>query len=229
MSALDRDERVAIARLRAMGELLPTALDRRLADIGITSFEFMLLEALAEAEDRTLRMTALALRTNATLPRLSRVVTSLERKGLVVRSACESDRRATNATLTDDGVAVYREALPIHTDAVRALVLGGLGDGGPGRVADLALSILATLDPDRTAALAEPACGADPAEGVADGEGCAADPAPGTEGVAAEPACSADPAPTAQAPALSVPACGADPIPAPAEAPCPADLVSARR
>ncbi|SJM62146.1 Transcriptional regulator, MarR family [Actinomycetales bacterium JB111] len=202
---------MAIARLRAMGELLPTALDRRLTDIGITSFEFMLLEALAEAEDRTLRMTALALRTNATLPRLSRVVSSLERKGLIVRSACESDRRATNATLTDDGVDVYREALPIHTDAVRTQVLGGLGEGGAGRVADLALSILATLDPDRTAALAKPACNADPepaAEESAEGEACAADPAPAV-GDGAEPACAADPVPAR----------------AGAEAPCPADPV----
>lgn len=211
MSALDRDERVAIARLRAMGELLPTALDRRLADVGITSFEFMLIEALAEADERTLRMTALALRTNATLPRLSRVVTSLERKGLVLRSACEADRRATNATLTDDGLAVYRRALPIHTDAVRTLVLGGLGDGGPGLVANLALSILATLDPDRAGAPVEPECAADPAPVAtcpadpveAEAKTCAADPEPVAE-AAPGAVCAADPAPTAEpAPALS--------------------------
>ena len=43
---------------------------------------------LSEAPERTLRMTALAARTNATLPRLSRVISGLEQSGLVVREPC---------------------------------------------------------------------------------------------------------------------------------------------
>ena len=60
MDELRYDERVAIARLRALLELLPTALDRRLAATGLTSFEFTLLEALHEAEAGRLRLSALA-------------------------------------------------------------------------------------------------------------------------------------------------------------------------
>jgi hypothetical protein len=41
-------------------------------------------------------MTALALRTNATLPRLSHVVRRLEDRGLVDRFPCPEDGRATN-------------------------------------------------------------------------------------------------------------------------------------
>ena len=44
-------------------------------------------------------MTALASRTNATLPRLSRVISRLEDAGLVERTPCPEDRRATNAVL----------------------------------------------------------------------------------------------------------------------------------
>lgn len=171
MSELNQQERVAIARLRAMLEMLPTALDRELASAGITSFEFTLLEALYEAEAQTLRLSALAARTNATLPRLSRVVDSLERKGLVARSSCPIDRRATNATLLPAGAAVYRQALPLHSAAVRSLVFGGLGDDGPAQIADVALAILTRLDPDRRLAATEGACGADPAPNV-----CGADP-----------------------------------------------------
>ena len=82
MTSLSQPERVAVARLQALLELLPTALDRQLQSAGVTAFEYTLLEALAESEYRRLRLSALAARTNATLARLSRVVTSLERKGL---------------------------------------------------------------------------------------------------------------------------------------------------
>ncbi|SEN82066.1 MarR family winged helix-turn-helix transcriptional regulator [Cryobacterium luteum] len=41
----------------------------------------------------------------------SRVVTGLERKGLVQRAACEEDGRATNAVLTPDGEKAYEAAV----------------------------------------------------------------------------------------------------------------------
>jgi DNA-binding MarR family transcriptional regulator len=58
---------------------------------------------LSESPHRTLRMTALAARANARLPRLSHVVRRLEERGLVERSACPQDACATNARLTDEG------------------------------------------------------------------------------------------------------------------------------
>lgn len=189
MEELRYDERVAIARLRALLELLPTALDRQLASAGITSFEFTLLEALHEAEAGRLRLSALASRTNATLPRLSRVVNSLERKGLVTRAPCAEDGRATNALLTPDGERSYQETRPVYEEAVRRMILDGLGDGGAGRLADLSYAILDRLDPDhRLAVTTDASCAADPAPGgltdPADPAACPADP----------PACPADPA-----------------------------------
>lgn len=147
MERLRHDERVALARLNALLELLPAALDRHLAPTGLTSFEFTLLEALHEAG--RLRLSALASRTNATLPRLSRVVTGLERKGLVARVACQQDGRATNAVLTPAGERAFRESRPLHEDAVRHLVLAGLDDDGVARLAELSYAILTKLDPDR--------------------------------------------------------------------------------
>lgn len=164
---LSHEQRVAVARLHALLELLPTALDKELIPAGITSFEFTLLEALYEADSFRLRLSALAARTNATLARLSRVVTSLERKGLVVRAPCEEDGRATNAVLTDEGTTVYRESTPLYADAVQRMILSGLDDAGVEQIAGLSMAILRKLDPDRrltiTAEESEVACAADPA------------------------------------------------------------------
>ncbi|SEJ52522.1 MarR family winged helix-turn-helix transcriptional regulator [Demequina mangrovi] len=187
-TALRHGERVAVARLHAMLELLPSALDKQLSPASLTAFEFTLLEALAEADGHRLRLSALASRTNATLPRLSRVVTGLERKGLVARAACPEDGRASNAVLTDAGREAFHDTRPLHADAVRAMVLDGLTDAEVDALADLTLKILGRLDPDRrltvTADL-ETACAADPAPCDADPAPCAADPAP---------ECPADPA-----------------------------------
>ena len=101
---LDDEQQAAWVRLIAMVELLPGVLDTQLRrEADLTHFEYFLLAMLSEAPQRTLRMTALAVRTNATLPRLSHVVRRLEDRGLVERFPCPADRRATNARLTGTG------------------------------------------------------------------------------------------------------------------------------
>ena len=163
-TALTYDQRVAVARLHALLELLPTALDKELAPAGITSFEFTLLEALHEADGHRLRLSALASRTNATLARLSRVVSSLERKELVLRAPCEEDGRATNAVLTEVGETVFLESNGLYADAVQRMVLDGLDDAGVDQLANLSYAILSKLDPERRLTI------------TADGVSCAADP-----------------------------------------------------
>ena len=70
---LDEEERAAWLRLVAVVELLPGVLDAQLRrDAGLSHFDYFTLAMLSEAPERTLRMSALAQRTNATLPRLSR-------------------------------------------------------------------------------------------------------------------------------------------------------------
>ncbi|NLA65075.1 MAG: MarR family transcriptional regulator, partial [Leucobacter sp.] len=187
---LNTNERVAVARLHALLELLPAAIDKRLGPAGITGFEYTLLETLSEAGDHRMRLSAIADKTNASLPRVSRVVTSLERRGLVERAACEADGRATNAVLTPAGADAYRLSRELYADAVRDLVLDGLktlpGDGVAG-LSDLSYAILTSLDPARGGTASTESCAADPAQGTA--QVCAADPAQDTAQV-----CAADPA-----------------------------------
>src|SRR6188768_3918911 len=112
---LSDDERGAWVRLAAVLELLPGVLDTQLRrDADLTHFEYFLLAMLSEAPDRTLRMTSLAQRTNATLPRLSHVVRRLEDRGLVERFPCPADRRATNARLTNAGWRKVQQSAPGH-------------------------------------------------------------------------------------------------------------------
>ena len=98
---LDDEQLDAWVKLVAVVELLPGVLDSQLRrDAGLTHFEYFVLAMLSEPPDRTLRMTTLAQRTNATLPRLSHVVRRLEDRALVERFPCPDDGRATNARLT---------------------------------------------------------------------------------------------------------------------------------
>src|SRR4051794_13386421 len=102
---------------------------------------------LSEAPDRTLRMTELARQTNATLPRLSHVVSRLEARGLVQRRPCPEDRRATIASLTEAGWAKVREAAPGHVANVRQHVLDALTDEQVDQLAVIADALLTRLDP----------------------------------------------------------------------------------
>ena len=64
----------------AVVELLPGVLDSQLQhDADLTHFEYFTLAMLSEAPNRVFRMTELASATNSTLPRLSHVVSRLEK------------------------------------------------------------------------------------------------------------------------------------------------------
>lgn len=146
---LTEQERVAWVRLAAVLELLPGVLDTQLRrDSGLSHFEYFVLAMLSEAPDRTLRMTGLAARTNATLPRLSHVVKRLEDRGLVRRFPCPDDGRATNAQLTEDGWDAVRAAAPGHVANVRHAVIDALDPEQISQLAAITGAILGRLDPD---------------------------------------------------------------------------------
>ena len=146
---LSTEESAAWVRLVALTELLPTVLDAQLLrDAGLTHFEYGALMSLAAAPDRTMRMTALAARTNATLPRLSHVARRLEERELIRRFPCPTDRRATNATVTDAGLDLIAQAAPGHVDTVRANVLDALTAAQLGQLYEIAGAVLEKLDPE---------------------------------------------------------------------------------
>jgi len=95
--------------------MLPAALEsdlRRTADL--TMFDYLVLASLSEAPKRTLQMSALATSANASLSRLSHVVTRLEKRGWITREVCGHDARATNAVLTKSGWEKVLTTAPHH-------------------------------------------------------------------------------------------------------------------
>ncbi|HSU03105.1 MAG TPA: MarR family transcriptional regulator [Nocardioides sp.] len=145
---LTRTELATWVRLVAVLELLPNVLDSQLRrDADLTNFDYYVLAMLSEADDRTLRMTALAARTNAALPRLSHVVRRLEERGLVERAPCPEDRRATNAHLTDAGMDTLAAAAPAHVANVREHVLDALTPEQVEQLGEIADALLGRLDP----------------------------------------------------------------------------------
>lgn len=146
---LDGEEMAAWLRLVAIAELLPGTLDVQLRrDAGMSHFEYFVLAMLSEAAERTLRMTELAQRTNATLARLSHVVRRLEERGLVERFPCPEDARATNARLTDAGWDSVVASAPGHVANVRANVLGDLSPDQVRQLTKIGDALLSRLDPD---------------------------------------------------------------------------------
>jgi DNA-binding MarR family transcriptional regulator len=146
---LDEQERAAWLRLVAVLELLPGVLDTQLrTESALTHYEYFVLAMLSEAPERALRMTSLAQRTNATLPRLSHVVRRLEHRGLVERLPCPGDGRATNARLTDAGWDAVVTAAAGHVDTVRRHVLDPLTPEQIEQLRGIGDALLTRLDPD---------------------------------------------------------------------------------
>ena len=155
MTTTDEVPWLTAAQLRAwvgllsVAELLPSALDSQLRrDSNLTHFDYQVLAMLSEAPGRALRMTTLAQRTSATLPRLSHVAERLEARGLVERTPHPEDARATNAHLTELGWTTLVAAAPGHVRTARALVVDALTDEQVTQLEDITAALLTRLDPD---------------------------------------------------------------------------------
>jgi len=97
------------------------ALDRALtADHGITVSDFEVLQQLDRA-DGVVRMHELADQVHLTQSALSRLITRLEKAGLVSRGVCEDDRRAAWTQITAAGERCYSAARPTHRAILREI------------------------------------------------------------------------------------------------------------
>ena len=116
---LNQEELAAWLANSAIMTSLSAALDARMQrESRLTFFEYSVLSVLSEEEDRTMRMSALAVRTSASLSRLSHVVGRLEKRGLLARTRVSGPGRRTDTTLTRAGHDVVVAAAPGHVAAV---------------------------------------------------------------------------------------------------------------
>lgn len=124
---LSDDEQRAWRKLVAVLMRLPGALETQLQrDAGLTHFEYWVIALLSEAPERALRLSSLAAQANASLSRLSHVVTRLEKRDWVVRRPAADGNRGMLAVLTDEGYEKVVASAPGHVQAVQSLVFAGL-------------------------------------------------------------------------------------------------------
>jgi DNA-binding MarR family transcriptional regulator len=146
---LTPEQLTAWKKFVAVVEVLPGILDSQLQhDSDVTHFEYFTMAMLSESPERTLRMTSLASATNSTLPRLSHVVSRLEKRGYVDRNPCPEDRRATNATLTEAGWQKVVATAPGHVKTVRRNVIEPLTDADVADLDRIMGRMLHVIDPD---------------------------------------------------------------------------------
>jgi DNA-binding MarR family transcriptional regulator len=98
---------------------LMCALDRELGAHDLSASEFEVLQQLHQAKECSLRMTELGESAHLSQSALSRLVSRLERDGLLERVTCDDDRRALFVKLTKDGRERYADARPTQRRVLR--------------------------------------------------------------------------------------------------------------
>ena len=111
----------------AMFTWLPDVLDAQLQrDAGISLFEYNVMSMLSMAPERSRRMSEVAALANGSLPRLSRAVDRLDKRGWVTRRPDPDNGRYTLAVLTDAGWDKVAATAPRHVAEVRRVVFDPL-------------------------------------------------------------------------------------------------------
>ncbi|MBS4752113.1 winged helix-turn-helix transcriptional regulator [Nocardioides sp. zg-ZUI104] len=107
----------------------------------------ILVELTSErASDASARMFELGERLAWEKSRVSKQVTRMEARGLVVRRHCPDDRRGSYVDLTDAGRAAIEAAAPAHVKLVREMFFDVVPHEDVLRLADLTTAVLARLD-----------------------------------------------------------------------------------
>lgn len=126
---LGRDQQRTWRAFLVGSTLLMDRLDRDLRESHDLSMpEYEILVRLSEAPEHRMRMAELAGSVSHSRSRVTHTVARMERAGLVTRSACVSDGRGVEATLTEHGYEQLRQAAQTHVAGVRELLVDLAGD-----------------------------------------------------------------------------------------------------
>jgi DNA-binding MarR family transcriptional regulator len=124
---LTDDQQRAWRGLLQMTSRLDARLNRELQQTsGLSLADYDVLVLLTEAPDGRLRVFELAEDLQWEQSRLSHHLARMQRRGLVAREECTTDRRGAFVVLTDAGRDAIEKAAPAHVATVRRLVFDGL-------------------------------------------------------------------------------------------------------
>jgi DNA-binding MarR family transcriptional regulator len=93
---------------------------------GLSRADYDVLVPLSEAPDGRLRMFELGGELRWEQSRLSHHLSRMQKRGLVAREDCKSDRRGAFVVLTPAGRVAIEKAAPSHVESVHQLVFEGL-------------------------------------------------------------------------------------------------------
>jgi DNA-binding MarR family transcriptional regulator len=89
------------------------------ATTGLSMSDYHVMVVLSEAPGHRLRMGELAGRLVFSPSRLTYQISSMVKRGLVLKQSCPDDGRGQEAVLTDAGLAALVAAAPLHLSTVR--------------------------------------------------------------------------------------------------------------
>jgi DNA-binding MarR family transcriptional regulator len=112
---------------------------------GLSAPDYDVLSALSDAEGYRQRLTALAARMLWSKSRLSRHISRMELRGLVVRAEDASDGRRADVVLSDKGKQAITEAALAHVDSVRRHLIDLLSEEQLRTLGDVAETVLTHL------------------------------------------------------------------------------------
>ena len=125
--AAHRDAVAASRVLLHTATLLERRVDEALAPLDMHMREYLALHLLADSVHEALRPSDLSVSLDATRTQITRLLDGLEKKGLLVRSQAELDRRSLQLTLTDRGAALLARSMPL-VQAVYLKAWSSIGD-----------------------------------------------------------------------------------------------------
>jgi len=153
---LDAEEQRTWLSFVAATRLFFAELERDLQrDAGMPFTYYLILTALSNKPDRSMRMNELAEILQISASRLSHAMSRLEEAGWVRREHCPSDRRGWIGTLTDEGYSMLENAAPQHVESVRTHLFDQLTPQQIAQLREISESLVCHLVPTMSPAVRE--------------------------------------------------------------------------
>ncbi|SDS42756.1 MarR family winged helix-turn-helix transcriptional regulator [Actinoplanes derwentensis] len=128
-------------------EILRTRLAGRLqGESSLSSGDYQVLLALSEAEQRTLRSSALAVQIGWERSRLSHHLGRMEKRELIRRVSCPDDIHGVDVIMTDSGAEAFRASTVPHLRAIREVFVDALTAEQLAHVEELTVALRRHLD-----------------------------------------------------------------------------------
>lgn len=144
---LTDDEQRAWRGLLQMNSRLNARLNRELQQTsGLSLADYDVLVLLSEAPAGRLRMFEIAADLGWEQSRLSHHLARMQRRGLVAREECTTDRRGAFVLLSPAGRDAIEKAAPAHVDTVRRVVFDGLSKDQVAMLESFVTRVLSQLD-----------------------------------------------------------------------------------